>query len=201
MTEPPQDDERRPEPGAQQPYGPPSPQYGRPQYGRPQYGPPAQQYGQPPSGERQQYGQPPYVQPEPQGFDRPYGPPAAPGPYGPDPYGTPFGRASAPPAQKSRVGLIAGGTLLIVLLIAAAVVAALTLGPRILNSEAMERDVAAQFEELNGVAIDLHCPNDMTLESGAEFTCTGTTEDGEEVELVIAVTDPPGDAEYTWAES
>jgi uncharacterized membrane protein len=110
----------------------------------------------------------------------------------------PYGPVPAP--KRSRVGAIAGGTLLLVLLIAGAVVAALTLGPRILSREATERDVAAQFEQINGVAIDLECPADMVLTSGAEYTCIGTTEDGQEVELAISVTDPPGDAEYTWAE-
>jgi nucleoside phosphorylase len=97
--------------------------------------------------------------------------------------------------------LIAGVTVVILVLIAGAVVAALTLGPRILSREAVERDVAAQFEELHGVPIEIECPDDMVLESGAEFTCTGITDEGEEVELVIAVTDPPGDAEYTWTET
>ena len=181
MTEPPQDDARRPEPGA------------RP----PQYGPAAQEYGQP----TQQYGEPPYLPPPgaPQDVHDPYGQ-YAPGRYGPDQYVSPYGPGSAPPAQKSRAGLIAGGTLVLVLLIAAGVVAALTLGPRILHREAAERDVAEQFEELNGVAVDLECPDDMVLESGAEYTCTGVTDEGEEVELVIAVTDPPGDAGYTWSE-
>ncbi len=212
MTEPPQDHQRRPEPWAQ-PYEPPAPHggappYGAPPNGAPPYGPPGQPYGQPPSGGPEQYGHPPYLQPPggPQHSGGPYGQPTTapgaygPGPYGPGHFGPPHGPGATPPARRSRVRLIAGGTLLLVLLIAAGVVAALTLGPRILNREAAERDVAEQFEKLNGVAIDLECPDDMALESGAEYTCTGVTDDGEEVDLVIAVTDPPGDAEYTWSE-
>jgi hypothetical protein len=38
------------------------------------------------------------------------------------------------------------------------------------------------------------------VESGAEYTCTGRTAEGEEVTLAIAITDPPDDAEYTWTE-
>jgi hypothetical protein len=85
-------------------------------------------------------------------------------------------------------------------LIAGGVVAALTLGSTVLDPAAVERDVAAQFEQVEGVKIRLNCPDDMKLESGAEYTCTGTTADGEEVRLAIRITDPPGDAKYTWTE-
>jgi hypothetical protein len=192
MTEPPRDDDRRPEPGGPQPYGPSQP-YGPPQpSGPPPYGAPAQQDGQP----GHQYGQPQQYRPPPAGQ---YGPPGQYSPGGR--FDVPGGTGSGPPEGRSRVGLIAGVTVVILVLIAGAVVAALTLGPRILSREAVERDVAAQFEELHGVPIEIECPDDMVLESGAEFTCTGITDEGEEVELVIAVTDPPGDAEYTWTET
>jgi hypothetical protein len=129
----------------------------------------------------------------------------APQPHRPRPY--PEGMAPtsfAPeetPAQKSsaRVALaVAGGVVLMLTLVVMVLV--MTLGPTVLDRVAVERDVAVQFEELEGVAIDLDCPAEMRVESGAEFTCTGTTAEGEEVALAIRITDPPDDAEYTWTE-
>jgi hypothetical protein len=174
MTEPPHENDRRTTPGAPRPHGPPSHgpgQYGPGQYGQPQYGQP--QYGQP------QYGQPPYGQP--------YGVPG-------EPFGPP-----AHPAPKSRIGLIVGATGLILLLIAGAVVLALTLGSTVLDHAAVERDVAVQFEEREGVSIDLTCPADMEVQAGAGYDCTGTTADGEDVTLRITVDDEEG-ARYSWTE-
>jgi hypothetical protein len=131
---------------------------------------------------------------------------AAPQPYArPRPY--PQGTAPAAfaheesPAQKrsARVALaVAGAVVLLLTLVVMALV--MTLGPTVLDRAAVERDVAVQFEELEGVAIDLNCPGEMRVESGAEYTCTGTTAEGEEVRLAIAITDPPDDARYTWTE-
>ena len=105
------------------------------------------------------------------------------------------------PARTSSAtvaAIVAGAVLL--LLGVLVVVLAMTLGPTVLDRAAVERDVAAQFEELEGVAIDLNCPDEMRVESGAEYTCTGRTAEGEEVTIAIAITDPPDDAEYTWTE-
>ncbi len=203
MTFPPQGSDEheagaRPEPGAPgtgpdrfptvpapQPYGQgppyPSPQYGAPQYGAPQYGPP--QYGAP------QYGAPQYGPPQ-------YGPPAYPAPqYGAPPFGPPAGA----PATKSKVGLIVALTAVAVALIAAGVVLVMSLQSTVLDPAAVERDVAAQFEQLEGVAIDLSCPEEMTIESGAEYSCTGTTAAGEEIELAIQIGDELN-GDYTWTE-
>jgi hypothetical protein len=175
----------------QQPYGepagqpqqPPSQPYGAPQYGQPQqfqpYGAP--QYGQP------QYGQPGYGQPG-------YGQPG----YGQPGYGQqPFGQPAAP--KKSRIGLIVGVTAGILALIALVVVLSLTMSSTVLDRNAVQRDVAAQFEEREGVAIDLSCDDEMKVEEGATYQCTGTTADGEDVTLEIAVTDEDT-AAYTWTE-
>ena len=48
------------------------------------------------------------------------------------------------------------------------------------GSGAVERDVAAQFEQREGVAIDLNCADD-SRSTGRELRCTGVTADGEEV--------------------
>jgi hypothetical protein len=157
------------------------------------------------------YGQTPYGQSPPYGQQPgPYGPPAygQPGPYGPPPqygappYGTPQygvpGQQFGPP-QKSKVGLIALVTGLLLVLIAVVVVLVMSLQSTVLDPAAVERDVAAQFQQREGVAIDLDCPDDMNVAEGATYECSGTTADGETVTLRIAITDE-NSAAYTWTE-
>ncbi len=79
------------------------------------------------------------------------------------------------------------------------VVLALTMSSTVLDRNAVQRDVAAQFEEREGVGIDLSCDDEMRVEEGATYVCTGTTADGEDVTLEIAVTDEDS-AAYTWTE-
>lgn len=177
-----------PGPG-QQPYGQPG--YGQPAYGQPPYG----QSGHGPYG-RPGYGQPgygpgPYAQP-PQGYGPPYGaqPYGAPGQYAPG--------SGATQAKKSRTRLYLGLAALAALL-ALAMVLANIMGPTVLDRAAVERDVAEQFEQREGVAIDLTCDEEMRVETGESYPCTGVTADGEEVELQITITDE-NFAEYTWTE-
>jgi hypothetical protein len=206
MTDPPQGGEQQDAHAgwAGQPYGQPSPPQ---QYGQQQY--PPQQYGQPPYGQQQyppqQYGQPPYGQQQyppqqypPQQYAQP---PYAQQHY----YGQPYGSVPYPqaghgePPKKRRTGLIAGLVAVVVVVAAAVVVLSLSLGTRVLNRSAVQRDVAAQFEEREGVRIDLQCGNGMKLTTGATYTCRGTTADGEKVTLRIRVTDAK-QARYAWSE-
>ncbi|SDL81315.1 protein of unknown function [Geodermatophilus siccatus] len=168
------------QPGPQQPgpWGPPGPYGGQPPYGQPVHGPPSPQYGQPWGGQPAA-GQPPYWTGQP-----PYGQP----PYGPPP---------APP-RRSRRGLVAGIVVPAVLLLLAVVFARL-FADTVLDPERVEADVAAQFEEREGVAIDLTCDDEMQVEQGSDYECTGTTADGEEVTLRIVIIDET-DASYTWEE-
>jgi len=191
-------------PTPQPTYGAPTPAYGQnPPYGQAQPG----QYGQPPYGQPQpgQYGQPAYGQPQPYGQAQPgpygYGQPQPQPQYGTPPYGAPgqqFGQ-QAGPAEKSKVGLIAlvtGGLLVVIALV---VVLVMSLQSTVLDPAAVERDVAAQFQEREGVAVDLDCADDMEVVEGATYECTGTTADGESVTLRIAISDADS-AVYTWTE-
>jgi hypothetical protein len=93
---------------------------------------------------------------------------------------------------------VAGIVVPAVLLLLAVVLARL-FADTVLDPERVEADVAAQFEQREGVAIDLTCDDEMQVEQGADYECTGTTADGEEVTLRIVITDE-ADASYTWEE-
>ena len=91
-------------------------------------------------------------------------------------------------------GIVVPAVLLLV-----AVVLARVFADTVLDTGRVEDDVAAQFEQVEGVAIDLSCDDEMQVEQGAEYECTGTTADGEEVTLRILITDE-ATAAYTWDE-
>jgi hypothetical protein len=174
-------------PYGNQPSSGPGPQYGPPS--GPQYGVPAQPYAQPTPG----YGAPAYGQPP--AAQQPYGQQ----PYGQQPYGAPgqpYGYG-APAPQKSRTGLILG---LVGLLVVAGIVVLLfvLLSSTVLDHGAVERDVAQQFQQREGVGVQLSCPDDMEVDKGATYECTGTTERDEQVTIQITITgeDP---ATYEWS--
>jgi len=207
MTNPPQGSDepgREPAGGAGPDRNPtqPVPSYERPQQPGPAEGPPhgSTAYGQQPYGQPQQPSSPPYG--GPQYGQQPYGAPQQYGqalPYGQPAYGAPqYGQQPSAP-QKSRVGLIVGVTAGLLALIALVVVLVLTMSSTVLDRNAVQSDVAAQFEEREGVAVDLSCDDEMKVEEGATYECTGTTADGEDVTLQIAVTDEET-AAYTWTE-
>jgi hypothetical protein len=181
-----------------QPYGQPAqPGYG----GQPGYGQPAQPgYGGQPG---QQYGQPAYGQPAAPGYGQPAAPQyGAPGQYGtPGQYGAPgqYGPGYGQPAKKSRTGLIVGLVALLVLAVGAVLLFVFLGSSTVLDPGAVERDVAAQFQEREGVGIELTCPGDMEVTANATYECSGTTAAGEDVTLQIEITDEAS-AAYTWTE-
>jgi hypothetical protein len=120
---------------------------------------------------------------------------------GPSQYGPPqyWGYGQPDPPRRSRVGLVVAVTAGVLVLLAGAVVLTLGLSSTVLDRNAVEADVAAQFEEREGVAVDLSCAQEMKVASGASYECTGTTADGEDVTLRIAIADEDT-AAYTWTE-
>ena len=106
------------------------------------------------------------------------------------------GGATGP--RRSR--LVVVGACIAVLVTAGLVVLAVrSLPPEELDRAAVERDVAAEFEERQGVALDLDCPRDMPVASGEGYTCDGATTDGEPVSVWIQVDDRL-DGSYTWSD-
>jgi hypothetical protein len=101
-------------------------------------------------------------------------------------------------ARRSRRPFY-GGVLLIGLLIVLAMVLSrwLGLGPTLLDTGRVERDVAAQFEERFGVGVEVDCPPGMEVADGRDYECDAETEDDEDLTLVITITDVD-DAAYTW---
>jgi hypothetical protein len=175
----------------QGPYGQPGQPYGQPGYGQPAQpgygGQPG--YGQP----APQYGQPAYGQPAQPGY-------GAPGQYGaPAQYGAPGQYGYGAPQKKSKAPLIAGLVGLLVLVVVAVLLFVFLGGSTVLDPAAVERDVSAQFQEREGVAVQLDCPDDMEVSANATYECTGTTDRGEQVTLQITVTDEES-AAYTWTE-
>jgi hypothetical protein len=208
MTNPPYGQPGQPGPPYGQPaqpgYGvPPGQQYGQPAPAQPGYGQPAQPgYGQPAQPGYGQPAQPGYGQPAQPGYGQPgygqpgYGQPGYGGqPGAPGQYGGGYGQ----PARKSRTGLIAGLLVLALLVVGVVLLFVFLGGSSVLDQGAVERDVAAQFQEREGVGIDLDCPADMEVSAGATYECSGTTENGEDVTLQIAITDE-GSGAYTWTE-
>jgi uncharacterized protein DUF4333 len=201
MTEPPRSDGPQDDRAGQDrpgpwPWGPPAqpaggfqhlaqppadpPQYGQSPYAQSSYGP--NSYGQPPYGGPQQYGQPFHGHP---GYGQP---------------GHEQPAHARQPAGSSPRGLVLGlGLLVLVALVVVGVVLALTTGRTVLARSAVEEDVAEQFEQREGVAVDLDCAEEMTVEEGAVYECSGVTSDDEEVTLRIEITDADG-GRYTWSE-
>ncbi|MCF6734170.1 MULTISPECIES: DUF4333 domain-containing protein [unclassified Blastococcus] len=116
--------------------------------------------------------------------------------YGPPGYGPPAPRSSG---SRRRAGLLLLLAAVALALVAGVALLAATTGPTVLSRSAVERDVAEQFQQREGVAVDLDCEQEMHVEPGATYECTGVTADEEQVTLRIEITDADG-ARYTWSE-
>ncbi|MGY2129818.1 DUF4333 domain-containing protein [Blastococcus sp. SYSU DS0617] len=112
-----------------------------------------------------------------------------------------------PPAEASAAGdpqrrshrPLYGGLALIALLLILALAIGRFLGPTLLDANAVERDIAEQFEERHGVALELSCEQEMLVASGEVYTCSGRTADREEVTIEVRIADSL-DGAYTWIE-
>ena len=155
----------------------------------------APQWGAPPQPSPQQWGPPQqWGQPQPPAWGRPP-PPGAPS-WGPP---QPAWAGSAPPKRdRTRTLLIAALVAIGLAIVAGVALLVYVLSATILDRTAVERAVAQQFEEREGVALELECDERMIVRPGADYECEGTTADGEDVEILITVTDRRG--AYTWAE-
>jgi hypothetical protein len=85
----------------------------------------------------------------------------------------------------------------LIVVVAVAVLAATALRSTALDPQAVDRNVAAQFEQQQGMGLDLRCPDGMTVTPGNTYRCSGTTADGTALTIRITITDK--DANYTWS--
>jgi len=206
----------------QRPAGPypPPPQGAHPGWAPPGWGPPGPAWGQQQPSPQQ------HPQPFPRHFPQPgYRPPPRPGyappPAGPHPWGPqpgqqqppqqpwgqfpgqpqpwaqPGGPWGPPPAPRHRrrwpwlLGLLA-------LVALGAVALPLALRGTALDPAAVQRDVAAQYQQLRGADLELRCSSEMPVQVDRTYRCTGTTDADAPVDITIRVTGRDG--AYTWTD-
>jgi hypothetical protein len=106
-------------------------------------------------------------------------------------------RAVSPRRRRARfvVGVVATAGIVLLTL---ALTRWLGLGPTLLDTGVVERDVAGQFEEEHELPVEFECPRRMEVRTDAVYDCTGTTEDGDEVDIEIRILDDDGT--YSWLE-
>jgi len=103
------------------------------------------------------------------------------------------------PTKKRNTGLMVALAVGAVLVLALAILLpTVILAKTVLDPSAVQTDVAAQFQDQEGVGITLTCPADMEVEVSQTYECTGTTDDSEDVTVVIEISDEEGN--YTWQE-
>ena len=87
---------------------------------------------------------------------------------------------------------------LVGLVVVALVVLLIRRFPSGLDSGSVEREVAAEYEERIGVAVEVRCPDEMPVASGEVYACEGTRTDGAVIYVEIQIADPGEDADYRW---
>jgi len=153
-------------------------------------------YGQPTSGQQAPYAQQQFG-PGPYGQQPGYGQQPSYGQYGQPPPWQP-GATQAPPRDRTRKRLILALEAVGLAIAVRIGTLVYVLSATILDRTAVEDAVSSQFEEREGVALDLECRHRMIVRPGADYDCDGTTADGEEITIEITITDSEG--AYTWAE-
>ncbi|MGY1753303.1 DUF4333 domain-containing protein [Blastococcus sp. SYSU D01042] len=105
---------------------------------------------------------------------------------------------TAAPARPRRLLRPLLGWLVVVVVVAALAVARWAgLGPTLLDDARVQSDVAEQFEERYDVGVDVDCPRDMQVSEGRSYECDAETDDGEDLTLVVTITDEDP-AAYSW---
>lgn len=83
-------------------------------------------------------------------------------------------------------------------LCAAAVLTVLATGcSQTLEGGDIEREVAAEVDDQQGVEVEVSCPDDIEAEDGGTFTCTATDPEGTEWDVNVVQQDAEGNVEWT----
>jgi hypothetical protein len=70
-------------------------------------------------------------------------------------------------------------------------------GEETLDTDDLQQTISDGLEEQVGVAPEsVECPDDITMEEGSEFECTGTAPNGEEFTIQVTQTDDEGNIEF-----
>lgn len=81
--------------------------------------------------------------------------------------------------------------------LAAVLVFAGCTGQRVVDTDALEAQIASEIEAQAGFApTDVSCPEDVPAQEGATFNCTVTAEDGSSANVTARQTDDQGSV--TW---
>ena len=70
--------------------------------------------------------------------------------------------------------------------------------PSGLDSTSVEREVAVEYEQRTGDAVEVRCPEDMPKASGEVYACDGTRTDDGVIYIEIQIADPGSDPDYRW---
>lgn len=85
---------------------------------------------------------------------------------------------------------------ILIVLIAAISLAACTT-TRTLDSDELERQIAAGIETQTGASVaSVDCPDDVPLQAGHSFSCTATADDGSSATVAVTQTDDQGNVEW-----
>ena len=76
-------------------------------------------------------------------------------------------------------------------------VLAIGCGEETLDTDDLQTTISDGLEEQAGVAPEsVSCPDDITVEEGSEFECTGTAPNGDEFTIQVTQTDDEGNIEF-----
>lgn len=82
-------------------------------------------------------------------------------------------------------------------LCAAAVLTVLATGcSQTIDGSDIEREVAAGVDDLQGVEVEVSCPDDIETEDGGTFTCTATDSEGTEEDVNVVQQDADGNVKW-----
>jgi Domain of unknown function (DUF4333) len=85
----------------------------------------------------------------------------------------------------------------VVALAGALSVLAIGCGEETLDTDDLQSTISSGLEEQVGVAPEsVECPDDITVEEGSEFQCTGTAPNGDEFTIDVTQTDDEGNIEF-----
>ena len=132
----------------------------------------------------------PVVTSAPASASAPWGfePALAPVAEAPDP-----GDDAIPYRSRRPLWLVAGAVVVAIALVAGSVAALSSLSSRSkLDMAAVENDIAHRVAQRTGLVATVDCPDSVEIEAGTTFTCSVTTDDGNQLDVEVHQDDDQG---------